>query len=175
MKMTKINQISGVALWLAYCEKKQEVDNQQQEIAELKQALADLNQHDDEITDIETTNMALAKLADARINKLVDENSELKTQEYSLTNALRVVRDWNSVSLEDKVRYGSWGERDYYRDVALNALNKTPAQSLQSVRADLIKQIKSDICMGMSHAELSGDDIVSYLNGEETKLREGES
>lgn len=78
--MTKINQIKGIALWLAYCEKKQEVENQQQEIADLTLALADLNEHDDEIKAIEDVNNSILALADVRIDNLIDENNTLKAR-----------------------------------------------------------------------------------------------
>jgi len=51
----------------------------------------------------------------------------------------------------------------------------SPAQCLQSVKADVIKSTISDIEIGMANAHLDGDDILEYLNGELNKLREGES
>jgi uncharacterized protein YdcH (DUF465 family) len=41
---------------------------------------AELEQHDDQITNIEIANQEMLAVADARINKLVDENNGLKAQ-----------------------------------------------------------------------------------------------
>jgi len=41
---------------------------------------AELEQHDDQITNIEIVNQELLSVADAKINKLVDENNGLKAQ-----------------------------------------------------------------------------------------------
>jgi ClpP class serine protease len=60
-----------------------ECDAQQQVIAELK---AELEQHDDQITNIEIVNQEILAVADAKFNRLVDENNGLKAMVNALTS-----------------------------------------------------------------------------------------
>ena len=99
-------------------QQREEITMQQQEIAELK---AELEQHDDQITNIEIANQEMLAAAGARINKRVDENNGLKAK-------IELMRDISLSSNYDDI---------YHLIEALaDAINKTPQQCLSNVKAD---------------------------------------
>jgi len=94
---------------------------------------AELEQHDDQITNIEIANQEMLAVADARINKLVDENNELKAMVDSLSAAAIHVID--SLSCNKK----AYTLKQEDLDVLQEAHALTPQQCLASVKADAIK------------------------------------
>jgi len=136
----------------------------------------------DDWTETEASFIAMDKIIEDQKRQLEDKamlingvdkaNGEMALEINELKAMVEILRV-AAIFTDKEFRHHAKVE-SFETTVLSEALAKTQEQSLQSVKADVIKQIKADICMGMSHAELSGDDIVSYLNGEETKLREGE-
>ena len=70
--------------------------------------------------------------------KQQQEINELKAMVKRQGVALSTISDWGSLSVEFRVNYGSNGQRDYYRKVALDAHNKTPKQCLDEVKYDAV-------------------------------------
>lgn len=66
------------------------------------------------------------------------EYDALAAQVEALRDALDKIENWNECTLEFRVNYGSKGERDFYRNVAKNALAATPQQHLAEVRAQAV-------------------------------------
>lgn len=99
--------------------------------------------------------------------QLLDANNEIMALK-AMVNALhQKLADFDAYSNTDMgYRISPFGK------TVVELLNKTPAQCLASVKADVIKSTISDIEIGMANAHLDGDDILVYLNLELGKLRE---
>lgn len=126
---------------------------------------SELEQRDDQITNIEIANQEMLAVDDARINKQVDENNELKAQ----VNALR----------DEIYKFAEMCDAEFGLDDGTeteshlpDAYHKAKQQCLASVEADFIKGTIADIEIGMANAHLDGDDVLEYLNIVLNKLKE---
>lgn len=68
------------------------------------------------------------------IDALALENAALKAQVELLRNTLKTICRWDSLSIKFVVNNGSNGERNYYRNLASDALEKTTQQCLNDVK-----------------------------------------
>jgi len=71
--MNNIKDISGIALWQAYCDKKEEVEIQQDRITALEKIVADQERRLED-------NVRLTKFVDKANSELSTENNDLKAQ-----------------------------------------------------------------------------------------------
>jgi hypothetical protein len=98
----------------------EQLNKANKEIAELK---AELAEHDDQITNIEIVNQEILAVADAKFNRLVDENNGLKAK-FEIMRGISLSSDYDDI---------------YHLIEELTiAMNNTPAQSLASVKADAV-------------------------------------
>ena len=81
-------------------------DNKSLHLEDSKECFADFDDIDQAI---------YAENAINNHDRLVEENEKLKA-------ALQEIAEWNSLTLKFKCDYGSNGQRDYYRNVAIKAL-----------------------------------------------------
>lgn len=135
---------------------------QQQEIASLK---AELEQHDDQITNIEIVNQEMLSVADEGINKQVDENNELKAQ-------FAAVKYLIDGAYCENYENNTGLEREWLNKLYRMIDTDNDEQCLSGLKIDFIKSTISDIEIGMANAHLDGDDILEYLNLELNKLKE---
>ncbi len=145
---------------------KAQYDRQQQEIAELK---AELEQHGDQITNIEIVNQEMLAVSDASINKLVDENNGLKAMVIVLHESLSKNKRWVRCGIGGNCSGYPQDHKDYIAITEL--LNKTPVQHLASVQADAVKEYVDSFdgnCEVMVYKSWIKKDGAAYAN----KLRE---
>lgn len=83
-------------------------------------------------------------------NKLKCENEELRAHVERLSAALTRTANWNIHTVGLSVDYGSNGVRDFYRAICSDALQETPAQSLQAIKSAMIHEC-ADACANMSN------------------------
>jgi predicted RNase H-like nuclease (RuvC/YqgF family) len=137
------------------------IRTQSAEISELK---SELEQHDDQITSIEIVNQDLLAVAGARINKLVDENNELKAQILSIKRLADGLMGSNSgIDYSGKM------------DGLLDAIDKVPPQCLASVKADAVKDFMQNIqyCEEDELINQEGiDESFDFWNESRNKLQE---
>jgi len=134
------------------------IDEKNQEIADQKRQLED--------------KVKLIKFTDKANSEMSQEIAELKAQLNEFRAELQISAE--TFSQLDEYTHPSI-ECDAPAAAITELLDKTPAQALQTVKADVIKKLISDINIGYAHCELTCDDILGYLNGEFNKVREGES
>lgn len=133
---------------------------------EIKSLKVELEQHDDQITNIEIVNQEMLAVADARINKQVDDNNELKAQ----VNAF--IEEFSCFVAQHECNCGHPSCRTCKEcKDAFKLLDKTPAQCLANFKTTVIKSTIADIEIGMANAYLDGDDILVYLKLELNKLK----
>ena len=139
----------------------EQLNKANKEITELK---AELAEHDDQITNIEIVNQEILAVADAKFNRLVDQNNGLKAMTIELKSCLEFCIPHAEFALQGQMfSKGMAASRD--------ALNKTPKQCLADVKADAVKTYVDSFdgnCTVMVYKSWIKKDGAHYAN----KLRE---